>query len=53
MKKEKVALVRYKDPLESVKDAVALCGELKGLPPRSKVFIKPNVVVWPWAGRFS
>jgi hypothetical protein len=52
LKKEKVALVRYKDPLESVREAVALCEGLKGLPPRAKVFIKPNIVVWPWAGQF-
>jgi uncharacterized protein (DUF362 family) len=52
LKKEKVALVRYKEPIESVKEAVRLGEGLKGLPPRAKVFIKPNIVVWPWAGRF-
>ena len=46
MRKPKVAIVRYEKPLESVRKAVDLSKGLEGLPPHSKVFIKPNIVFW-------
>ncbi len=46
MSKPKVAIVRYEKPLESVRKAVDLSDGLAGLSPGSKVFIKPNVVMW-------
>jgi len=47
-----VSIVRYEKPLESVRRAVALSGDLKGLPPKPKVFIKPNIVFWTKAVPF-
>ncbi len=41
-----VSIVRYERPLESVRKAVELCHGLENLPPRAKVFIKPNIVFW-------
>ncbi len=41
-----VAIVRYEKPLESVRRAVDLCQGLDHLPPKAKVFIKPNIVFW-------
>ena len=46
MRKPKVAIVRYEKPLESVRKAVDLSKGFEGLPPHSKVFIKPNIVFW-------
>lgn len=46
MKKSKVAIVRYRQPLVSVKEAVALSQGLSNLPPNARVFVKPNIVYW-------
>jgi uncharacterized protein (DUF362 family) len=46
MSKSVVAIVRYEKPLESVRKAIELCGGLDHLPPKAKVFIKPNIVFW-------
>jgi uncharacterized protein (DUF362 family) len=42
----KVAIVRYDNPLESVRKAVDLSGGLDRLPSGAKVFVKPNIVFW-------
>ncbi len=47
-----VAVVRYEKPLESVRKAVELSQGLEQLPPRAKVFIKPNIVFWTKAVAF-
>ena len=41
-----VAVVKYEKPLESLKKAVDLVGGLGGVSGGSKVFIKPNLVIW-------
>jgi len=41
-----VSIVRYREPLSSVREAVELCGGLDHVAPDSKVFLKPNVVFW-------
>ena len=46
MSKSIVSIVRYENPLESVRKAVDLSGGLDELPNKAKVFIKPNVVFW-------
>jgi uncharacterized protein (DUF362 family) len=46
MKRPLVAIVRYERPLDSVRKAVELSHGLDHLPPRAKVFIKPNLVFW-------
>lgn len=40
------AIVRYEKPLDSVRRAVELCIGFKECRPGSKVFIKPNIVLW-------
>jgi len=40
------SIVRYEKPLESVRKAVTLCRGLDHLPPKARVFIKPNIVFW-------
>ena len=52
MVKIKVALVRYQRPYESVKKAVDLSQGLRDLPPKARVFIKPNIVFWTKAVPF-
>lgn len=42
----KVGLVNYTTPYESLKRAIGLAGGIKGISENSKVFIKPNFVVW-------
>jgi uncharacterized protein (DUF362 family) len=44
--KSLVSVVRYEQPLESVRRVVDLCQGLVHLPPKAKVFIKPNIVFW-------
>ena len=44
MSKPVVSIVGYEKPLESLRRAVDLCGGLDHLPPRARVFIKPNIV---------
>ncbi|MBI5018204.1 MAG: DUF362 domain-containing protein [Deltaproteobacteria bacterium] len=41
-----VAVVRYEKPLESVGRAIKLSGGLDHLPPKARVFVKPNIVLW-------
>ncbi|MGD9350997.1 MAG: DUF362 domain-containing protein, partial [Desulfobacterales bacterium] len=52
MRKYKVAVVRYKKPLESVRKAVDLSAGLDLLPAGARVFIKPNIVFWTRAVAF-
>ncbi len=47
-----VSIVRYERPLESVRKAVELCRGLDHLPPKAKVFIKPNIVFWTVEANF-
>jgi len=44
--KSRVAVVRYKTPLESVRQAVDLSQGLDHLPTGASVFLKPNIVFW-------
>jgi uncharacterized protein (DUF362 family) len=44
--KSLVSIVKYEQPLESVRKAVALCRGLDHLPHKARVFIKPNIVFW-------
>ena len=46
MGKPVVSIVRYEKNQDSVRKAVELCGGLNHLPPKAKVFIKPNIVFW-------
>nr|MDO8087460.1 DUF362 domain-containing protein [Candidatus Sigynarchaeum springense] len=46
MEKPVVSVVKYKEPLASVRKAIDLADGFKRLKPGSKVFIKPNVVYW-------
>ncbi|MFH1033988.1 MAG: DUF362 domain-containing protein [Pseudomonadota bacterium] len=46
MSKHSVSIVRYEEPLASVRRAVELCGGLDRLAAGAKVFIKPNIVFW-------
>jgi uncharacterized protein (DUF362 family) len=46
MSRHKVSLVRYEEPLRSVRKAVELCGGLDRIGSGTKVFIKPNIVFW-------
>jgi uncharacterized protein (DUF362 family) len=52
MIKKPVSIVRYEKPRESVRKAVELSKGLDHLPPRAKVFIKPNIVFWTRAVTF-
>lgn len=52
MGKHVVAIVRYENPLDSVRRAVELSSGLDHLPPNAKVFIKPNIVFWTRAVPF-
>jgi uncharacterized protein (DUF362 family) len=52
MQKHKVAIVKYENPLESVRKAVELCSGLERLPANARVFIKPNIVFWTKAVAF-
>ena len=45
-KKWTASIVRYEEPLESVRKAVDLCQGLDRLPANARVFIKPNIVFW-------
>lgn len=46
MDKHKVSIVRYAQPLASVRQAVELCGGLERVGAGAKVFLKPNIVFW-------
>lgn len=41
-----VAVIRYEKPYDSLKKVIDLCGGFEKLSKDSKVFIKPNLVVW-------
>ena len=41
-----VGLVKYAKPYESLKKAIDLVGGIEDISSNSKVFIKPNFVVW-------
>ncbi len=45
-KKSLVSIVRFQEPLESVRKAVELCRGLEHMPRGARVFIKPNIVFW-------
>ncbi len=47
-----VAIVRYQEPFQSVKEAVNKCNGLEKLPSNARVFIKPNIVFWTKACNF-
>lgn len=46
MSRPTVSLVRYEDPLASLRRAVELCDGLAGLRPEDRILIKPNLVFW-------
>jgi len=46
MEKFTVSLVKYSEPLESVRRAVEMAGGLSRIKAGDKVFIKPNIVFW-------
>ena len=52
MQKQKVSIVRYEKPFESVKKAVEMADGLNALPQGARVFIKPNIVFWTKAVPF-
>lgn len=46
MHKSVVAVVRYQEPLASVRKAVELAEGLESLPAGARVFVKPNIIYW-------
>ena len=46
MTKPIVSIVKYEEPLKSVRKAIELANGFEHLPPKAKVFIKPNIVYW-------
>jgi len=52
MSKSKVSIVKYEEPLESVRKVVELTNLFDGIPKDAKVFIKPNIVYWNAATNF-
>ena len=46
MEKPIVAIVKYEEPVSSVRKAVELSNGLDNLKPNARVFIKPNIVFW-------
>lgn len=46
MEKPIVAIVKYEEPVSSVRKAVELSQGLNQLKPQTRVFIKPNIVFW-------
>jgi uncharacterized protein (DUF362 family) len=47
-----VSIVKYTEPIESVRKAVELSKGLDHLPANARVFIKPNIVFWTKATNF-
>ncbi len=47
-----VSIVRYENPYQSLKKAVFDCGGFDLMPPKARVFIKPNIVFWTRACTF-
>jgi uncharacterized protein (DUF362 family) len=52
MKKNLVSIVKYENPIDSVRQAVELSKGLDHLPANARVFIKPNIVFWTKATNF-
>lgn len=46
MHKPKVSVVNYRNPYQSLKEALDLCSGLKDLRKDDKILIKPNLVTW-------
>ena len=46
MEQSIVSIIKYEEPLESVRKAVDLCRGLDQMPAKARVFIKPNIVFW-------
>ncbi|MHA2257273.1 MAG: DUF362 domain-containing protein [Promethearchaeota archaeon] len=46
MRKSKVSIVKYEEPMESVRKLVELSNLFDEIPKDAKVFIKPNIVYW-------
>jgi len=46
LSKSIVSIVKYEEPLESVRKAIQLSKGFEHLPSKAKVFIKPNIVYW-------
>jgi len=46
MSKSKVSIVKYEEPLESVRKLVELSNLFDEIPRDAKVFVKPNIVYW-------
>ncbi len=52
MRRSVVSIVRFEEPLKSVQRAVELSHGLDHMPPKARVFIKPNIVFWTKAVPF-
>lgn len=52
MDRHPVAVVRFQEDADSVRQAAHLCDGFHRLPARARVFIKPNIVFWTRAVRF-
>lgn len=46
MSKSTVAVVKYENPMESVRKVIELANGFENLPLKGKIFIKPNIVYW-------
>ncbi len=46
MKNHSVSIVKYEEPIESVRKAIDLSNGLDHLPENASVFIKPNIAFW-------
>lgn len=46
MSKSKVSIVKYEEPLESVRKLIGLANLFDDIPKDAKIFIKPNIVYW-------
>ena len=46
MSKNLVSVVKYEEPLESVRKLIELSKLFDDLPKDAKIFIKPNIVYW-------
>ncbi|OLS13752.1 MAG: hypothetical protein RBG13Loki_2637 [Promethearchaeota archaeon CR_4] len=44
--KNSVALLKYKQSPDSLREAIALCDGFSGLKPAARILIKPNLVMW-------
>lgn len=47
-----VSIVRYEEPVKSLRRVIELCGGLDHLPAKARVFIKPNIVFWSKSAAF-